>query len=128
MVLFDGLCGLCNHWVDFILARDRAGTFRFAALQSAAGRALLERHGLPADYAESVLLVHDDRVAHRSEAVLRILRALGAPWAGLALALTLVPRGLRDRVYDVIAKRRTRWFGRRAACRLPAPHERARFL
>ena len=127
IVLFDGVCNLCNGTVNFILDHDPAGRFRFAALQSEAGRALLVRHGLAADALESLVLVEGERAWVRSDAALRIAAGLGAPWRWLAV-LRVVPRGIRDRLYDAVARNRYRWFGRRDECRVPTPDLRARFL
>jgi len=127
VVLFDGLCGLCNHWVDFILARDRAGTFRFAALQSAAGQAALARHRLPSDYSDSMVLIAGGRCYRYSTAVLHILRRLGLPWAALG-PLVLVPPPFRDLVYEHVATHRYRWFGKLDTCRVPTAAERERFV
>lgn len=127
IVLFDGLCNLCNAAVDFILRRDRAGVFRFAALQSEAGRALLARHGLPDLDPGSMVLIEGGRAYQRSTAALRIARRLRFPWPLLA-ALLVIPVSLRDPVYGWIARNRYRLFGRRDSCRVPTDKERARFL
>jgi predicted DCC family thiol-disulfide oxidoreductase YuxK len=127
VLLFDGVCGLCNRAVDFVLAHDRAAVFRFAALQSPAGQAALARHRLPSDYADSMVLIVGGRCYRYSTAALQILRRLGLPWAAL-WPLILVPPPLRDLVYDLIAARRYRWFGKLATCRLPAVGERERFI
>lgn len=129
IVLFDGVCNLCNGTVQFILDRDPAATFRFASLQSDRGRAILAGHGVtaPAGDPESVYLVEDGRLFDRSTAALRIARHLSFPW-WLAGAGFLVPRPLRDLVYRFIAKNRYRWFGRTEQCRIPTPELRARML
>ena len=127
VILFDGVCGLCNRWVTFVLERDRKEVFRFAALQSDAGRALLNEYSLPRDKLDSVVLVAEGRVYTQSSAVLEILQRLGFPWSAAAIA-TVVPRGFRDAVYDFVAQNRYRWFGRTETCRMPAPSERSRFL
>jgi predicted DCC family thiol-disulfide oxidoreductase YuxK len=127
VILFDGLCNACNAAVDFVLARDRRGEFRFAPLQSAAARRLLEGHPLdPADL-ESVVLIEEGRVFTRSSAILRILGRLGGGWTVLG-ALALIPRSVRDRFYRWFARNRYRWFGRRDACRLPPPEAGNRFI
>lgn len=128
VILFDGVCGLCNRTVDLLLRHDRRGRLRFAAQQSPAGQALLARHGLPPDALAYLVLVENGGVATRSTAVLRIGRLLGGGWAGLAALGYLVPRPLRDALYDFVARRRYAWFGRRADCRVPTADERARFL
>ena len=127
VVLFDGVCNLCNGSVQFILKRDPHGRFRFASLQSDAGRRLLRAHGLPADALESVVLVEDGRAWTHSDAALRIARGLSGGWRA-AGALRVVPRPLRDAVYGLVARNRYRWFGRRESCMVPTPEWRARFL
>lgn len=127
MILFDGVCNFCNFWVDFIIPRDRRGIFKFAALQSDSGRAMLERFAQPTDSMSTlVLIVDDDRVLTRSTAALTILRTLGGGWA-LAYGLIIVPRYLRDAVYDFIARNRYAWFGQKETCRVPTQEERGRF-
>ncbi len=125
VLLFDGECGLCNGAVDFLLRHDRRARFRFAALQSPAGRRLRAASGVPAS-ADSMVLLEGGRVWLRSEAVLRTAVFLGPPWSWCA-ALRALPRPLRDRAYDALARARLRLFGRRP-CRLPTPAERERFL
>lgn len=131
VILFDGVCNLCNGFVQFVVRHDPAGRFRFAALQSPAGRALLAAHGypLPAPQADpdSVLLVTQGRVYSHSSAVLRIARQLRAPWP-LASIGWLLPRAWRDAAYRYIARHRYRWFGRQESCWLPTPELRSRFL
>jgi predicted DCC family thiol-disulfide oxidoreductase YuxK len=129
-VLYDGVCHLCNGTVRFIVARDPSARVAFAPLQSDLARRLLAEHGLPAP-AEgdpaSVVLVEDGRAWTRSTAVLRIARHLGALWPALSVFL-LVPRVLRDGVYDWVARHRYRWFGRSASCEMPGPEVRGRLL
>lgn len=127
VVLFDGVCNLCNGSVQFILKRDPHGRFRFASLQSDAGRGLLHAHGLPADALESVVLVEDGRAWTRSDAALRIARGLSGGWRAAGV-LRVVPRPLRDAVYGLVARNRYRWFGKRESCMIPTPEWRARFL
>ncbi len=127
VVLFDGVCNVCNGAVNFILERDPGGYFRFAALQSEAARPLLAAARLPATFLDNIVLVEDGACYARSTAALRIVRRLAWPWP-LLYAAVIVPRPVRDFVYDWIAKNRYRWFGRRETCRLPAPAERERFL
>lgn len=127
IVVFDGVCVLCNGWVDFLLRRDRRGRFRFAAMQSPAGRRLLAGHGLDPDDPASFLLL-DAQGAHTdSEAILRLLVRLGGPWKAAA-AGWLLPRAWRDALYRQVARNRHRWFGRRPACRLPDPAHADRFI
>jgi predicted DCC family thiol-disulfide oxidoreductase YuxK len=127
VVLFDGACNLCNASVQFVLRRDPRARFRFAALQSQAAGALLARAGWTGDRPDSVALVDGDRVAWKSAAALGIARRLRWPWPLLAV-FVFVPRPLRDLVYDFVARRRLRWFGRRESCMVPTKELRARFL
>lgn len=131
IVLYDGVCGLCNGFVRFILPRDPAARFRFASLQSAFGRALLARHGRDARDLDAVYVVTSrgggERVLAKSEAVLHVLARLGWPWRAGAIAAPL-PARLLDAAYDLVARSRYRLFGRHDACPLPAPEWRGRFI
>ena len=127
IILFDGVCNLCNGFVQFVIARDPAARFRFAALQSAAGASLLRDAGVSGSPLDSIVLVAGGRAYIRSAAALRILRGLRFPWP-LAYVLIAVPPFIRDRVYDFIAARRYRWFGRREVCMVPTSDLRRRFL
>lgn len=127
MILFDGVCNLCNAFVDFVIARDPDARFRFASLQSDAARRLLSGMELGAARGDSVVLVERGQVFTQSEAALRIARRLGAPWR-FAYPLVAVPRPIRDWAYQFVARNRYRWFGKREACRIPTPDLRRRFL
>lgn len=129
IVLFDGVCNLCNGWVDFVIRRDPKKRIRFAPLQSRAGGAALAGAGLrpEAGRTDSIVLVAGKKYFTKSGAVLRAARALRFPWPILAVFL-LVPPFLRDFVYDLVARNRYRVFGRRADCRVPSPSEKERFL
>jgi predicted DCC family thiol-disulfide oxidoreductase YuxK len=127
LVLFDGSCGLCNGWVDFVLRHDRRQLFQFSPLQSPIGSRVLADHALEAGDLSSIVLVTDQGVLRESTAVLHILRHLGGIWS-LAYAAILVPRPVRDAVYRFVAAHRYRWFGHTDVCRLPTPQERTRFL
>lgn len=127
VILFDGVCNYCNALVQFILRRDKRGVFRFAALQSEPGQAYLNKFGLPPDFLDSVVLVEGETCFVRSDAGLRIMRHLGGLWA-LACAFAIVPRPVRDALYDYVARNRYRWFGRTEACMVPTEEVKARFL
>ena len=127
LVLFDGVCNLCNGFVQFVLERDRAGKVVFASLQSDLGQRVLRALDLPTQQLGTVLLIDGGRVYDRSDAPLRLARYLGGAWP-LAGALRMVPRFLRNGIYDFVARHRLRWFGERAQCMLPRPEWRARFL
>jgi predicted DCC family thiol-disulfide oxidoreductase YuxK len=127
VILFDGVCNLCNASVRWVIAHDRAARFRFASLQSRAGRELLAAAGWPAGRPESIVLIEGAQAWGRSDAALGIARRLGFPWS-LAAAGVIVPRALRDAVYDWVARNRYRWFGRKDACEAAPPALRGRFL
>jgi predicted DCC family thiol-disulfide oxidoreductase YuxK len=129
IVFFDGLCGLCDRLVQWLARADRRGRLRFAPLRGETARRILGdmlKAGRD-DAFDSLVLVDGRGTALRSEAVLRALASLGGPWR-LVLLLRLVPRPLRDGLYSAVAARRTRGFGRRSACRIPATAERDRYL
>ena len=135
VVLFDGVCGLCNRYVQFIIRRDLGSRFRFATLQGDFGQAALARHGYAAEgkvAPDSIVLVENpgtsnERLRFRSDAVLFVVAGLGGAWAAL-LILRIIPGALRDLVYDGVARVRHRVFGRTDACRLPSVEERHRFV
>jgi len=126
VVLFDGVCNLCNGAVEFLIPRDPEGRLRFASLQSEVGRTLLERHGLPNDV-DTVVLVEGDRAYTKSDAAIRIAELLGWPYR-LARFGRLCPTALRDRLYDAVADRRYDWFGRSDRCVVPDDDVAERFL
>lgn len=123
IVLFDGVCALCNGIVRFTRKRMKPDRLLFAPLQSPAGQALLEQHGLDPEATESVVVI-DRRGAHlHSDAALRLMRELRFPWPVFAV-FRIIPRPIRDAVYNWIARKRFDWFGRTEACPLPdAPSE-----
>jgi len=125
-VYFDGYCGLCDRFVSLLVSRDARRRLRFAPLQ---GETAAQRLGtLAAEQAPETVVFEDHAGLHfRSTAILRAAAALGGPWRSARL-LEVVPRPLRDLVYDWVARHRFRWFGRRESCRLPTPAERDAFL
>jgi len=127
VLLFDGVCNLCNGLVQWVIERDPDAEFRFAALQSDAGQALLERHDLPTDDFDTFVMVDGEDYYTKSTAALRVLNRLGQPYS-LLYPSVVVPRFIRDRVYDFVAEHRYGWFGRRDACMRPTPELESRFL
>lgn len=127
VVVFDGVCNLCNGLVQFLLPRDPAGRLNFAALQSEAGRALLARHGIDAAAADTVVLVEGDRAYTKSDAAIRIAELLGWPYRAARIG-RILPRAVRDRLYDVVAANRYDWFGRKDQCMVPDEDVSDRFL
>jgi predicted DCC family thiol-disulfide oxidoreductase YuxK len=127
VIVFDGVCVLCNGWVRFLLRHDRAGRYRYAAMQSAAGSRLLAEHGLDPQDPASFLLLDGDQAWTDSDAIRRVLAGLGGAWRAAHL-LRLLPRRWRDAGYRVLARNRYRWFGRYERCTVPPAHMRDRFL
>lgn len=127
IILFDGDCALCHRAVRFVLARDAAGRFRFAPLRSTAAQHLLAPAGLDPATMRSVVLLADGIAHLKSEAALGICAALPQPWCWLA-GLRIVPRRLRDWLYEVVARNRLRWFGRAETCAIPSPDFSARLV
>jgi predicted DCC family thiol-disulfide oxidoreductase YuxK len=127
IVLFDGVCNVCDRLARFVIAHDPHARLRLAALQSDAGRRLLRAHGLREDDLDTFVLIENGRALVRSTAALRLMTLLGPPWSLLA-AFRIVPRPLRDRVYDRVARNRYRWWGKRETCMVPTPDVRSRFL
>jgi predicted DCC family thiol-disulfide oxidoreductase YuxK len=127
VVLFDGLCTVCDASVQAILKRDTEGVFRFASLQGEFGREVLKRNGLPADELQTLILLEDGKTLFRSTAVLRILRRLGGFWR-LSYALRFIPVALRDSAYRLFARNRHKFFGRKETCRIPTAEVRSRFI
>ncbi|MFC7251370.1 thiol-disulfide oxidoreductase DCC family protein [Halomicroarcula sp. GCM10025324] len=126
ILLFDGVCNLCNGFVRFVVQFDAAGEFLFAPLQSDVGQELSRRHNLKTEDFDSVVLVEDGEVYTKSTAVLRVCRRLDGPWP-LLTPLSAVPTGISDSVYDLVAENRYRVFGKKDACPVPEPELRERF-
>ena len=132
IVLFDGICGLCNRLIQFLLKRDVHDRFRFAPLQSEFADSLLRRHGVSAIDLDTVYVVVDqgrstERLLARSDAMLHVLRELGGIWTASRLGM-LVPRVIRNRLYDLVARNRYRIFGKHDRCMLPEKRHRHKFL
>jgi predicted DCC family thiol-disulfide oxidoreductase YuxK len=130
ILLYDGVCGLCNRLVQFVIRRDPNARFRFAALQSSYASRILQRHHLDPDDLETLYIVDDpgNFLAARSDAVISLLRQLGGPWRAAAAALSIVPKPLRDWGYAVLARQRYRVFGKFETCVLPEMQYQDRFL
>jgi predicted DCC family thiol-disulfide oxidoreductase YuxK len=126
ILLFDGVCNLCNRSVQFVLKHDQEKIFRFASLQSNAGQALLQQFNLPLTDFNSFVLVEGEQVFTKSTGALKVARQLKG-WRWL-YGFIIIPRFIRDAVYGFIARNRYRWFGKQESCWLPTPELRARFL
>ena len=127
LLIYDGVCHLCDRSVQFVLRYDREGKFHFSALQSELGQTLYRQQGLDPEQPQSLLVLTPAGTFTHSDAVLEIARQLGLPWS-LAHGLRWLPRALRDRAYAFIAARRYRWFGRSDQCLMPRPEWQSRFL
>jgi len=133
IILYDGVCGLCNRLVQFLLRHDKRKHLRFASLQSDFAGAVLRRHGLDPKDLDTFHFVENydqpnERVFDRSDAVLKAGRALGGVWAMLASVASIFPRPLLDPLYRLVARNRYRVFGKFESCMLPDPSQRNRFL
>ena len=132
LLLYDGVCGLCNRTVQFALKRDRADRFRFAPLQGDLAHKILRRHGFDPEELDTVYLVEgagtsSERLVRKSRAILGTLRGLGGFWGVLSLARVL-PRRFTDGCYEFVARRRYRWFGKYDACPVPTKEQRRKFV
>ncbi|MEI9809057.1 MAG: thiol-disulfide oxidoreductase DCC family protein [Bacteroidota bacterium] len=127
VILFDGVCNLCNRGVQFIIRRDKKKQFRFASLQGKTGQELLQRFNLPVNDLNTFVLVEKEGIYTRSTAALRIAKRMGGGWT-LLYGFIIFPRFIRDAVYNVIAKNRYKWFGKREECMIPSPDLKERFL
>ena len=127
VVLFDGVCNLCNGAVQYLIRRDRKNVFRFASLQSEPARALLQGYQFSSGQFDSIIVVKSGRVYERSDAVMILASALGFPWK-VMVAGKVLPRLVRDGLYNLIARNRYRIFGRRESCMIPDPALKDKFL
>ncbi|MBS0521288.1 MAG: DUF393 domain-containing protein [Proteobacteria bacterium] len=127
ILIFDGKCVLCSGFARFILRTDRHRCFRLLAAQTPLGTALYRHYGLhPTDY-ETNILIDAGRLWQKSESSIRVFEILGAPWSLVGIVRVL-PLALRDRLYEIVARNRLRWFGERQTCFLPTPADADRFL
>ena len=132
IVLYDGVCGLCNRLNQFLLKRDRHDSLRFASLQSDFGRAVLGAHNLNASDLDTVYVVlnhgtADEKVLARSEAIIHVVRQLGGIWRAISVG-KLLPHQLRNAIYNLVARNRYRIFGKSESCMLPDPQHRQKFI
>lgn len=127
ILLFDGVCNLCNSIVQFTIKRDPKAKFKFASLQSESGQTLLKKFGLPTDDFDSFVFINGDKYFLKSSAGLHVLKELGGIWK-LFYVFIIFPRPLRDFVYNIIAKTRYKIFGKRNNCMIPIPRLKQRFL
>ena len=126
IVLFDGVCNLCNGAVQFIIARDADATLRFVALQSEMGKNILKKHNTQSIDMKSIILLENDKLYDRSTAALRMAKNMDGLWKILYVFI-IVPKPIRDAVYNVVARNRYRWFGQKNECWLPTPDLKKHF-
>lgn len=127
VILFDGVCNLCNGAVQFVIKRDNKDRFLFASLQSEKGKELLKHYDLPSNKMNSFFLVENGKVYDKSTAALRVVKKLNAFWR-LFYVFIIIPKFIRDGVYNWIAKNRYHWFGQKNECMIPTPELKAKFL
>ncbi len=127
VIFFDGVCNLCNGAVNFIIDRDSENKYMFSSLQSAEAKEILSPKNINPDELHSIILLDDGKVYSKSEAVLKIAKNLGSPWK-FFYYFRFIPVGIRDFIYDIVARYRYSWFGKRDVCRIPTPDLKAKFL
>ena len=127
IILFDGVCNLCNFWVNFVLKRDQKNLFLFAPLQSKAGQELLSKFNLSTTDFDTFILINGDSFQTKSDAAISIASNI-VGWPKILLIGKIIPRFLRNFIYDLIANNRYKIFGKRESCRVPTTDEKERFL
>ena len=127
IILFDGVCNLCNGAVNFVIKRDPRNVFKFTPLQEKQGVLLLKKHAVDSRKLDSIVLIENGNVYIKSSAALRIARKMSNLWP-LFFVLLIIPSFIRDGVYDFIAKNRYKWFGKKEQCIIPTPGLKEKFL
>lgn len=127
IILFDGICNLCDGVVQFVIKHDPENQFLFASLQSEAGQRLLKQYKLPVENFNSFILIQDEKVYSKSTGALKVARQIKGVWSWLYIFI-IIPAFIRDAVYAWIAQNRYKWFGKKEACMIPTPELKARFL
>ena len=126
ILLFDGICNYCNRWVNFIIRHDKKKKFRFATLQSETGKKLLKQYNIT-EGIESAILIYNEKIYIKSSTGLHVLYHLGGIYS-LAFVFIVIPAYIRDFYYDIIARNRYKWWGKRNQCMIPTEEVRERFL
>lgn len=127
IILFDGVCNFCNFWVNFIIDRDKKDHFKFAALQSSFGQEFLERNNFNSKSFDTFILIEDEKFYIKSTAALRIAKHLKG-WPQFVYPFIFLPAFIRDFFYNIIAKNRYKFFGKKNSCRIPTSEEKAKFV
>lgn len=129
IILFDGVCNLCNGAINFVIDRDKSDVFRYASLQGKTGARLLAERNIDPEETDSIVLIEPGMAWFvKSDAAIEIARDLGWPWKALSLFSYILPGVFRDKIYDLIAANRYKWFGRKEQCMIPTPALRSKFL
>ncbi|GAB5399489.1 MAG: DUF393 domain-containing protein [Aureisphaera sp.] len=127
IILFDGVCNLCNSSVTFVIKRDKKNRFKFAALQSEEGKKLIATHGIDTHKVDSIILIENGKAYTKSTAALRVAKYLGGAYP-LAMVFLIIPAFIRNVVYDWVARNRYKWYGKKESCMIPTPELRSKFL
>ena len=127
IILFDGVCNLCNSSVNFVIKRDKKDQFRFGALQEEPGKSLLEKYHIDPKKTDSIVLIENERAYIKSTAALRVSRKLGGLYP-LAYGFIIIPEFIRNWVYDIVARNRYKWYGKKDSCMIPTPELKQKFL
>ena len=127
IVLFDGVCNFCNYWVSFAIKRDRKKKLRFASLQGETAKQILPQYNIQSSSLSSVIFIDNGRAYTQSSAAIRICKHLDGGWK-LFYGLIIIPKFIRDFFYNIIARNRYKWYGKKESCMEPAPGLRERFI
>jgi predicted DCC family thiol-disulfide oxidoreductase YuxK len=127
IILFDGVCNLCNGAVTYIIKRDKKNIFKFAALQSEVGKELISKFNIDTEKVDSIILIDGEKHYEKSSAALRISKELSGAFP-LLFGFMILPKFIRNSVYDYIAKNRYKWFGKKESCMIPTPELKSKFL
>ena len=127
ILLFDGVCNLCNSSVTYVIQRDKKDLFRFAALQEPAGQQLIEKYQIDTSKTDSIILIENGKAYTKSTAALRVARHLGGAYP-LLYGFMIVPNFIRNWVYDFVARNRYKWYGKKDSCMIPTPELKSKFL
>ena len=127
IILFDGVCNLCNNAINLVIKRDKKNRYRFTALQEEPGLSLLKRYNINTNDVDSIVLIENEKAYKKSTAALRVARTLSGAWP-LLYGFIIVPAFIRNIVYDFIAKHRYNWYGKKESCMIPTPELKSKFL
>ena len=127
LVLFDGICNFCNYWVNFAIKRDKKNRLKFTPIQGETAKKILPQYSISTNSLSSVIFIDKGKAYTQSSAALKICRYLNGGWK-LFYGLNIIPKPIRDFVYNIIARNRYKWFGKKDSCMIPSPEIKSRFL